>query len=303
MKAIHCKELTKQYRRKAALDGVDLSIDDNKIIGLIGRNGAGKTTLLKIISGMLRESSGHVEVFSKRPFNNLFVSANSIYIDDQMNFPPSLTLKELLKEGRRFYKNWDHDLALRLFEHFGFHEKESHKNLSKGKESTFNMIVGLCSRCPLTIFDEPTTGMDAAVRKDFHRALLKDYIAHPRTILLSTHYMNEMEDLFEEVVLLDHGKLRLHTTMDDLREYAIGLSGKVSSVQPWLEGRDVLDQQESGLDDVQVAVKHDYTDGEIQRMRLDGISVTSIQPTDACMFLTKQEGGGLDHVFRSNESE
>ncbi|MDY0410295.1 ATP-binding cassette domain-containing protein [Paracerasibacillus soli] len=111
-----------------------------------------------------------------------------------MSFQSSLTLKELLHQGEVFYENWDMDFAMRLFKYFSFHPDDIHENLSKGKKSTFNMIFGVASRCPLTIFDEPTTGMDAAVRKDFYRVLLRDYIAYPRTIIISSHYLDEIEN-------------------------------------------------------------------------------------------------------------
>src|SRR5699024_11425877 len=77
-----------------------------------------------------------------------------------------------------------------------------YSNYTKGKKSTFNAIVGLASHCALTMFDEPTVGMDAAVRQDFYRALLKDYLAHPRTIIISSHYFNEIEDLLEDVLYI-----------------------------------------------------------------------------------------------------
>ena len=154
-----------------------------------------------MIAGFFRETSGEIEVFSETPFNNLNVSANTIYMDDQMTFPASLNLAELLEEAERFYRNWNAELADGLLDYFSLNPKQLHNKLSKGMKSTFQMIFGLSERCALTIFDEPTSGMDAGVRKDFYRALLKDYIAYPRTIILSSHHLNEIEDLMEDVLL------------------------------------------------------------------------------------------------------
>lgn len=306
MKAIKCEALTKTYYRKKALNDLTFSVEENKIVGLIGRNGAGKTTLMKLLAGFSKAKSGVVEVYERRPFNNLFVSANTIYIDDQMNFSTTLTLSGILEEGRRFYHNWDHDLAFRLFDYFGFHKKQHHNELSKGKESTFNMIVGLASRSPLTIFDEPTTGMDAAVRKDFYRALLKDYLAHPRTILLSTHHLEEMEDLLEEVVLLHEGTLHLHMSMDDLKEYSVGLSGKSSEMEVFLQGKEVFYyRQNHAADDCYAVIRNDFTSDEYRQMQQAGIVLTPVSASDLCVYMTIETSGkgSVDDVFeRSADS-
>lgn len=207
---IECVDLIKVYGRRKALNGMSFSIGENKITGLIGRNGAGKTTLLKIIAGYLKESSGEIKVFDEHPFNNLLVSANHIFIHDQISLPASLNLKEILETAKRFYANWDKELANRLFNYFSFIPTQNYSSLSKGKKSTFNMILGVSSRCSLTIFDEPTTGMDAAVRKDFYRVLLRDYIDYPRTIIVSSHHLEEIEDLLEDILLINEGKELLH---------------------------------------------------------------------------------------------
>jgi len=126
----------------------------------------------------LRPTAGQVRVFGLDPFNSLKVSANLIFVDESMAFPP-FSLREILDEASKFYANWDKPLADGLFEYFALNPKQRHPNLSKGMKSTFNAIVGIAAHCPLTILDEPTSGMDSAVRRDFYRALLKDYIACP----------------------------------------------------------------------------------------------------------------------------
>ncbi|MBN8235863.1 ABC transporter ATP-binding protein [Halobacillus kuroshimensis] len=299
MKAVQCKEVTKKYGRRTALHGVSFSMEENKIIGLAGRNGAGKTTLLKILAGLLKESDGEAEVYGNRPFNNLLVSANSIYIDDQMNFPTSLTLKEILEEGRRFYHNWDHKLAMNLFDYFGFHPKGHHNELSKGKESTFNMIIGLASRSALTIFDEPTTGMDAAVRKDFYRALLKDYLAYPRTILLSTHHLEEVEDLLEEIIVLQKGNLLLHTSMEDMKSYAVAVSGRNESMPGWMKHKVFLYEEKQGPYEKTIILENDLTTVEKEELKRNGVQLSAVSASDAFVYMTAEANGkgGLDDVF------
>lgn len=297
MKVIECIDLTKTYSKKTILNKLSFSIEENKITGLIGRNGVGKTTLLKMIAGFIKETSGQIKVFSERPYNSLNVSVNSIFVDDQMSFPPSIPLGELLKVAGNFYPNWDGELAKRLFDYFSFEPKSYHNRLSKGKTSTFNMIIGLASRCPLTIFDEPTTGMDAAVRKDFYRALLKDYIAHPRTIILSSHHLNEVEDLLEDVFLIKDGKKYFQMPISELKEWAIGLKGTTEEVLHLTSEREILFKEYLGVNTMYAVVKNDFSESFLHKASIAGVEIFPVQASDLCVYLTNETKGGIDDVF------
>ncbi|TRM12952.1 ABC transporter ATP-binding protein [Lentibacillus cibarius] len=295
MNVIETTGLTKTYKGMRAIDDLTMHIKSNTITGVIGRNGAGKTTLLKILAGYIKETTGRVNVFSEHPFNSLYVSANSIFIDDQMVFPDALTLGELLKEGERFYADWDMTFAKNLFDYFSFHPNQRHKQLSKGKKTTFNMIFGLATRCTLTIFDEPTTGMDAAVRKDFYRVLLKDYLAHPRTILISSHYLDEMDHLLEDVLLIDEGQQVLHMPMDDLKAYAVSLIGPAAVVGQWLHDKTVLAKKQPAPGMMQAVVKKDFP---IEQAEKIGIKTVPVNAGDVCIHLTAKTKGGIDDVLQ-----
>lgn len=297
MSVIECNGLTKVYGGAKALNNLSFKIEDNKITGLIGRNGAGKTTLLKIIAGFMKETSGEIKVFAEQPFNNLTVSANIMFIHDQMNLPTALNLKEILEAAANFYEKWEHELANGLFDYFSFNPMQHYNNLSKGMKSTFNMILGLSARVPLTLFDEPTTGMDAAVRKDFYRALLKDYIAHPRTIVISSHHLEEIEDLLEDILLIKDGKEHLHMPVADFNEWAIGLQGKSAIVDEWTQNREVIFTKSIGIDQSYVVVRNHFPEIERQNARAAGIDLTPVTSSDLCVYLTSKTKGGIDDVF------
>jgi ABC-2 type transport system ATP-binding protein len=297
VKVIECTDVMKTYLRRNALNKLTFSIEENTITGLIGRNGAGKTTLLKIIAGFIKETSGGVRVFDEKPFNSLKVSSNSIFVDDQMSFPPALNLGELLEAAGHFYPNWDMKLAKGLLDYFGFDPQNYHNRLSKGKTSTFNMIIGLAARCPLTLLDEPTTGMDEAVRKDFYRALLKDYIAHPRTIMISSHHLNEIEDLLEDVLLIKDGKMHLHMPISDLKEWAIGVKGRAEDVLEWTNGKELLFENRMGIGTMYAVVRNDFTKLALEKAGLVGLEITPVRASDLCVYLTNNSKGGIDDVF------
>ncbi|KLU60978.1 ABC transporter ATP-binding protein YtrB [Peptococcaceae bacterium CEB3] len=303
MIVVEAKKLGKNYGRVKggvqAIRGLSFIMEENKIIGLIGRNGAGKTTLLKMIAGYLRPTGGMLRVFEREPFNDLTVSAKTLFVDDSMTFPLSFTLADILREAARFFPGFDAKLAEALAEYFSLNLKKSHHHLSKGTKSTFNAIIGIASHCPLTLFDEPTSGMDSSVRKDFYRALLKDYIQHPRTIILSSHLLSEVEELLEDILLIHAGAECLHLPVADLKEYAIGLRGPARNVGELAQGREILHREEFGQGNIYLVVKKNFSPERLEEARTRGVETVPIATDDLCNYLTGSKGG-IDDVFRRN---
>lgn len=300
MNVIEFNDVTKKYGSRTVLNQIDFSIRENVLTGIIGRNGVGKSTLMKIAVGHIQATSGDVQVFSDHPFNSLKVSANSILIDDTMSFSDKLTLKDILREANRFYPNWDAPLAQRLFDYFSFHSDARHMDLSKGKKSTFNAIIGLASHCPLTIFDEPTTGMDTIARKDFYRALLKDYIAHPRTILVSSHHLEEIEDLLEDILLVHNRTVLFHSSITDLQEMFIRLIGKNEKLLEYVTTKETFGSQMNGSFS-EILFKNTFTSDELMRLSELDIKIVPVSANDAYVALTTGTKGGIDDVFNGTE--
>ncbi|WP_416149856.1 ATP-binding cassette domain-containing protein [Salipaludibacillus sp. HK11] len=298
MTVISCDNLTKTFGGKRAVENVSLHIEENTITGVIGRNAAGKTTLLQMIAGLKRPKSGTLTVFGEQPFNNLFVSYNSIFIDDNMCFPSVMNLAEIIQTAESFYPNWDQEIARRLLSYFSFDLTNRHGDLSKGKISTFHAVIGLASRCPLTIFDEPTTGMDESARRDFYKALLKDYLEVPRTILISSHHLSEIEDLLENLLLIDQGKVHLHQSIDEMKQYALRVTGDVSVIDELVKEKSVLHEESSIPNHRTIIIRNDSTEQEQAEWITRGLDVTFATPGEVCVYVTKQENGGIDDVYR-----
>ncbi len=301
MNLVECSNVGKAFGKTPALKEISFELMPGKITGLIGRNGAGKTTLLNIIAGHLLPDRGKVKVFSWDPFNNLEVSANLVFIGENVNFPELLSLEEILHTAAAFYPCWNHSLALGLLEYFNIPLHRRHKKLSRGMKSIFNSVFGLSTRCSLTVFDEPTLGMDAAARKDFYRALLKDFMQHPRTVILSSHLLNEVEHLLDEVLLIDRGQKYLHLSTHMLKNYTVGLQGNEKAVKDFIGDTEILYQKKLGKDSVYTVAINSFTREQLREAGLKGIEVIPVSPEETCAYLTAREEGGIDRVFERNQ--
>jgi len=237
---IEVNQLVKAYGEKRALDGISFAISEPKIYGLLGRNGAGKTTFMEILAGQVPETGGSILVEGKKPFDNQAVISDVCLIKEGGNFKAELKIKQLLKVCSFFYPKWDQQLAEELIQTFSLSLNAKVKTLSKGMESALGITVGLASKAPITVFDEPYIGMDAAARKSFYEILLKEYDKAPRMIIFSTHLIDEAALLFEEVLIFDQGKLVMQEETDRLREETCSVTGTVKQVQDFTAGKKVL---------------------------------------------------------------
>lgn len=292
---IVCEQLQKQYGKKVILTNVSFQIDEPKIIGMIGRNGVGKSTLLKLLAGHLKPSRGTVEVVGNKAFQNLTVAANTILIEDAMTFPAVLTLKEILQIAPRFYANFALDLALELLNFSGISEKAYHYQLSKGQKAAFNLIYGIASRSAVTLLDEPMNGMDETIRDDMYRVILKDFLAYPRVILISSHYLNEMEHLIEDILLLHEGQVELFSPVDEVQNLAVKLVGQKENIEAHLADYEVLATRNNGPI-FEAIVKAN------ERPLPEQVRMQNLSASDVCKVLTAMKGGSIDDIYRNSES-
>ncbi|WP_339196863.1 ABC transporter ATP-binding protein [Solibacillus sp. FSL R5-0449] len=292
---IVCERVEKRYGRKTILTQVSFEITEPKIIGLIGRNGVGKSTLLKILAGHVKTSGGIIEVVEKRPFQNLTVAANTIFIEDAMTFPSVMNLQEILESGKRFYKNFATELAFELLKFSRISEKNHHHHLSKGQKAVFNLIYGIASRCAITLLDEPMNGMDETIRDDMYRVILKDFMAYPRIMIISSHYLNEMEHLIEDILLLHEGQVELFAPVEEVQQLAVKLVGQKENVQPALKEYELLATYENGP----------IYEAIVKNSELplpDGVRMQSLSASDVCKALTTSKGGSVDDIYRNSKS-
>ena len=234
--------LGRRYREQAALDNVSLTVEPGTVTGLLGRNGAGKTTLMRIISGQEFPTSGEVRVFGAAPAENDAVLRRTIFVREEQPYP-DIRVSHAIRVASWFYPNWSAELAGQLLADFDLPLNRRIRRLSRGMRSAVGIVIGLASRAELTLFDEPYAGLDAVARQLFYDRLLADFAEHPRTIVLSTHLIDEIADLLEHVVVLDHGRVVLDAPADEVRGTAMTVSGPTIAVEEFVAGRPVWRRQ------------------------------------------------------------
>jgi ABC-2 type transport system ATP-binding protein len=244
--AIEIRAVTRRFGRTQALDEVSFGVPEGSICGLLGRNGAGKTTVMSIVSGQDRPSSGRVEVLGATPFEHAATLAKISYVRDNQRYPDDYRLHHVLRIAPEFAPAWSADIADELVDGLQIPTKTPIKKFSRGQLSAVAILLGLGSRAPVTLFDEPYLGLDVSARALFYSVLLRDLAEVPRTVLLSTHLIEESESLFDRVVILDRGRVVVDEERDDARELALSLSGVAEVVDRVTAGREILQTSRVG---------------------------------------------------------
>jgi ABC-2 type transport system ATP-binding protein len=237
---VEVSHLTKSFGRVMAVNQVSFCIEAGKIYGLLGRNGAGKTTIMRLITAHLFPTSGEVWVFGEHPFENSRVLSQICAVSDRQKYPNGYRVLDVLEQAAWFFPQWDREFAFALVEAFRLPLSRLMKALSTGMRSAVGIIVGLASRAPLTIFDEPYLGLDAVARSIFYDRLLEDYTEHPRTVILSTHLIDEISRLLEHIFVIDQGRLVLDEDAEALRGRAFTVVGLAPRVDTFTAGKQVL---------------------------------------------------------------
>ncbi len=245
-KVVEVRQLTKSYGSVLAVNQVSFSIEANKIYGLLGRNGAGKTTIMQILTAQLFATSGEVSVFGEHPYENSRVLSQICFIKDSQKYPNGYRVIDVLDQAAFFFPHWDREYAFVLTEEFRLPLSRRMKALSRGMLSAAGIIVGLASRAPLTIFDEPYLGLDAGARGIFYDRLLEDYAEHPRTVILSTHLIDEISRLLEHILVIDQGRLVLDEEAEALRGRAFTVVGPAARVDTYTAGKELLAREPLG---------------------------------------------------------
>jgi len=237
LKTIQIKGVSKVYGRTKALDKVDITIESNRIYGLLGRNGAGKTTLLNLMTNKIFPTEGEIVIDGETVLENDKALRNIFYMTEQNLYPEGERIRNIYKWTKEFYPSFDMEYAKGLSEKFGLDTKKKVKDLSTGYASIFKAIAALASNADIVLFDEPVLGLDANHRDMFYRELISSYSESPKTIIISTHLIEEVASVIEEAIIIKEGKLILKQSVEELLSGAYIVSGEASRVDKYIQGK------------------------------------------------------------------
>lgn len=215
MSVLECSQLCKRYGRVQALDGVDLTLEPGRIVGLLGPNGSGKSTLLKLACGLLTPSQGSVRVCGEKPG----ASANALisYLPERMAVPEWMSVKELLAFYADFYDDFQPETARQMLDALGLASAKQIRQMSKGSREKVQLILTMSRQARLYLLDEPIGGVDPATRDYILSTIIANYNPEA-SVVISTHLIADVEKILDEVVFLQEGRVLLHDEVDVLRE-------------------------------------------------------------------------------------
>jgi len=215
---VDVNNLSRTFGDKAALDAVSFRATAGQVYGLVGSNGAGKTTLLKHLLGLLRAASGSVRVFGLDPVRDpVGVLGRVGYLSEERELPEWMRIDELMRYTQAYHPTWDAAYARELLETFALDPAKKIKDLSKGMRAQAGLIVAVAHRPALLILDEPSSGLDAVVRRDILDAIVRAVADDGRTVIFSSHLLDEVERMSDHVTLMHQGRVTLSGALDEVR--------------------------------------------------------------------------------------
>ena len=217
MELIQVRNLTKKYGSLKALDKVDMNIPEGRIIGLLGKNGAGKSTLMRCILGFLK-FDGEIDIMGERVDHHKESIHNLIaFIPDVSSLDDRLTVQQTIDYVASLNESWNAVTAGRLLSRSDLPLNQKVGNLSKGMKTKLYLLITLSINVKILLLDEPTLGLDIVFRKEFFNTIIGEYFDETKTIIISTHQVEEVEQILQDIIFIDEGKIILQEDIAELK--------------------------------------------------------------------------------------
>ena len=276
MSKVQIINISKNFNQIAALENVNLTFKENKIYGLLGRNGAGKTTLLNVISNRIFPTSGQI-LINENNIDTMKNQISDIYVVSEKNlFPEGMKVKEIFKWTKEFFPDFNNEKAVQLSKEFHLPRNQKTKSLSTGYLTILKDIVGLCINAKFVFFDEPVLGLDANHRDMFYQHLLKCYMSNNSTFVVSTHLIDEVANLVENVIIIDEGKIIKDTTCEELLSLGYTVSGTIDNVNAFTKGKNVIGEDILGNMKAAYILSNEQLPSNVESIEISKLSLQKL---------------------------
>ena len=245
MEQLKISHLSKKFGRRVILDDVSFTLEPAKIYGLLGRNGAGKSTLLNLISNRIFPTSGSIKLGDQEVNTDQTLDQVFLIGEDNLYYK-QVKINQMFDLADGAYGNFDYQNAEQMLKRFELEGNQKFAKLSTGQKTAAKISLALNVDADYIFLDEPVLGLDVNHREIFYQELIKSYQKRPRTIVLSTHLIDEIQQLVEHVILIDRHQVLEDTNVQDLLDRAYDISGPAKLVDQYTEGLNVLSTTDLG---------------------------------------------------------
>ncbi len=287
---IRIENLHKSYGNKKVLDNINAEFEKGKIYGLFGRNGAGKTTLFRIMSNQILNFDGSVKLDDIDIKENQDITDKILLVSKDMipNMLNDDKVKNIFKACKDLLNGWDDSTCENLVKVFNIDINKKYNKYSDGFKNLITLIIGLSSEAEILLFDEPSTALDANHRYKFYELLLEDTEKKNRTVFISTHIIDEVERIIEDVIILDNGKFIVNEDIYSFNEKSFEISGNKDLVDKFIVNKNILDQK-TIMDNKIVSVYDNLSQDEILNLKSNDIEVKKLGLQDIYVMITNKE--------------
>lgn len=284
MSVLVCENINKNISKNKVIQNFSYNFLDNNIYAIIGNSKEIQNELLNIICAKDKPSSGEIYLDGELLFNNQGMSERICYISSNTTFPSMLKIKQILYSMKEKFPKWDNAFAYELISHFDINMNYTYSKLSDEKRSLFNAILGLASRANITIFNHPIEITEAKDRYDFFNFLYKNHVRYPRTYIICTSYIDEIDYLINKVLFLDKGRLFAQFSVDEIKDSFRYLSGKTEVLKSLISGVKIVGVEERGKT-LTVCIRQKLSKDDIRKYQKYLIKISEVPISSIYIYL------------------
>ncbi len=292
---IKAKGVVKTFEGFRALDGLDVSVPQGAVYGLVGPNGAGKSTFIRHLAGIYRQDEGQVLIDGEPVYENPAIKSRMAYIPDDIFYYPSATINDMMNFYRSVYPNFDTQRFEKLGQIFDLDRKRLMRKLSKGMQKQASFWLAMSLRPDVVVLDEPVDGLDPVMRRQIWSVLLADVAERGMTVLVSSHNLRELEDVCDYVGIMNKGKMLLERSLSELQDNVVKIQLALPDGGELPEGLEILHQSSTGrLKQLIIRGKYEEIDAVLQKASPLFIDLVPLTLEEIFIY----ELGGADHEVK-----